>query len=486
VPLPDYLLDLPAEEAARLIALGLLDRTAETARRLTDSTDPMALHDFRVAIRRLRSGLQAYRPEIGGSVPRRLRRRLARLAVATRQSRDLETHLTWERGQEGALTGRQRAGLRWHLERLEARRRRADRRLGKLVERGFARLEKRLRRRLQTYRLAIERNPSRRRYEAAAVLGGRIRKLGGDLECRLGAIHTTGDESAAHRARLAAKRLRYMLEPIRSEIDGVEPLIGKLRDLQDALGDVHDSRTQRADLAATLDEAGREHARRLHAAVRAALAPGADRVPADDDPRPGLLALIERLGRREAEAFARLRSDWLTGAADEFFEAVAAAGKQIAHWPACVEAIERRFLLRRLPATAQALALQEIEQGWLPGTRVVERIRPLRRTDIPITYRTRKWTTGSAATSSDAEVDERLFEEIWPLTAGRRVAKRRHVVPDYGLQWKIDEFLDRDLVIADVAVSDRGTPVVLPEWLQPYIVREVTGEGAYTSRALAR
>jgi CHAD domain-containing protein/CYTH domain-containing protein len=486
VSLPDYLLDLPAEEAARLIALGLLDRTAETARRLTDSTDPMALHDFRVAVRRLRSGLQAYRPEIDGSVPRRLRRRLARLARASGRSRDLEVHLSWERAQEPALGDRHRAGLRWHLERLEARRRRADRRLGNRIEGRFARLEKRIRRRLQTYRLDIERDPSRRRHEAAAVLGGRVRKFGGDLECRLGAIRGMTDEVAAYRARIAAKRLRYLLEPVRSEVDGVEPLIGKLRELQDALGEVHDSQSLRAELARELVAAGREHSRRLDAAVRATLVPGADHVAAGDDPRPGLLALIGRLEAREAQAFARLRTEWLAGAADDFFEQVAAVGKQIAHRPACVAEIERRFLLRRVPAMAQAFALQEIEQGWLPGTRLVERIRPLRRADLPISYRTRKGATGSAATPTDGEVDETLFEEIWPLTAGRRIVKRRHVVSDYGLQWEIDQFLDRDLVIADVAVPERDASVVLPEWLQPYIVREVTGEGAYSGRALAR
>jgi CHAD domain-containing protein/CYTH domain-containing protein len=437
-------------------------------------------------MRRLRSGLQAYRPEIDGSVPRRLRRRLTRLARATGRSRDLEVHLSWERAQGPALTDRQRAGLRWHLERLEARRRRADRRLGDRVEGRFARLEKRIRRGLQTYRLAIERDPSRRRHEAAAVLGSRVRKFGGDLECRLAAIHGMTDEAGAHRARIAAKRLRYLLEPVRNEIDDVEPLIGKLRELQDALGEVHDSRSLRAELARELVGAGREHSRRLDAAVRATLVPGADHVTAGDDPRPGLLALIGRLEAREAEAFARLRTEWLAGAADEFFEHVDAVGKQIAHRPACVAEIERRFLLRRVPATAQAFALQEIEQGWLPGTRVVERIRPIRRADLPVTYRTSKWATGSASTSPHGEVDEALFEEIWPLTAGRRVAKRRHVVSDYGLQWEIDEYLDRDLVMADVAVSDGGGTVVLPEWLQPYVVREVTGEREYTNRALAR
>ena len=94
--------------------------------------------------------------------------------------------------------------------------------------------------------------------------------------------------------------------------------------------------------------------------------------------------------------------------------------------------------------------------------------------------------SGAGPDAPDGEVDRTLFEEIWPLTAGRRVAKRRHVVLDYGLQWEIDQFLDRDLVIADVIVSERDTPVIVPEWLEPYIVREVTGDGAYTSPALAR
>ena len=181
-----------------------------------------------------------------------------------------------------------------------------------------------------------------------------------------------------------------------------------------------------------------------------------------------------------------MRADWLAGAADDFFEAAVLIGRQITHRPACVEEIQRRFLLRRVPATAQAFALQEIEQGWLPGTRVVERIRALRRDGRPVTYRTTKWSTGASPAGLEGEVDQALFDEIWPLTAGRRVAKRRHVVSDYGMQWEIDQFLDRDLVIADVAVAERDAPVVVPEWLQPYVVREVTGDGAYTSPALAR
>ena len=151
----------------------------------------------------------------------------------------------------------------------------------------------------------------------------------------------------------------------------------------------------------------------------------------------------------------------------------------------CVAEIERRFLLRRLPATAQAFATQEIEQGWLPGTRVVERIRPLRGPDQPVTYRTTKSATGAVPTAPEGEVDEALFTSIWPLTQGRRVVKRRHLVTDYGLDWEIDQFLDRDLVMAEVAVS-QDAAVVVPEWLERYVVREVTGEREFTNRALAR
>jgi CHAD domain-containing protein/CYTH domain-containing protein len=485
VTLPHYLLDLPAEEAARLVALALLDHTADTARRLADLTDAMALHDFRVATRRLRSCLQAYRPEIDGSITPRLRRRLARLARATRRSRDLEVHLAWEREQEPSLTERQRVGLRWHLERLEARRRRADRHVGAVVDRGFARLERRFRRRLETYRLRIVRDPSRRRHEAAAVLGGRIRKLAGDLECRLGAVRTMADATEAHRARIAAKRLRYLLEPIRGEVEAVESLIADLRSLQDALGELHDSHTHQRELARELAHAGREHARRLDAAVRAATRPSAEPVEAGDDPRPGLLALGERLDQRKAEAFARLRADWLAGAADAFFEAVTVVGKRIANRPACVAEIERRFLLRDVPAMARPFAVQEIEQGWLPGTRFVERIRPIGEAGQPVTYRTTRPVTERSPGAPEGEVAATLFEEIWPLTAGRRVRKRRHVVPDYGLQWEIDQFLDRDLVMAEVAGSEEAA-VALPEWLAPYVLREVTGERQFTNRALAR
>jgi CHAD domain-containing protein/CYTH domain-containing protein len=480
VTLPEYLLDLPAEEAARLIVLALLDRAVQAGGRLADPTDPMGLHDFRVAVRRLRSVMRAFRAEIKPGFSRGVLRRLSRLAQLTGESRDLEVQLGWARAQEAGLVARHLAGLRWHVERLERERRLADRRLGRLVARRFGRLERRMRAGLESYRLRIERDLGHRRHAAGAVLGARLRKFGGDLECRLAAVRGLRDRAAAHRARTAAKRLRYLLEPIRTEVDGVEPLIGQLRALQDVLGGLHDSQIHRERLIAALRPAGRAYDLSLAEGVASA------EPVSEEDPRPGLLALIERLDEREAEAFARLRHDWLGDAGHGFFEAVTALGVSLTHRPACVEEIQRRFLLRRVPASARPFAIQEIEQGWLPGTRLVERIRALRPDVRLVTYRSTKWSTGARDDARHGEVDQSLFEEIWPLTAGRRLIKRRHVVSDYGLEWEIDQFLDRDLVIADVVVSARDAAVIVPEWLEPYIVREVTGDGAYTSPALAR
>ena len=128
----------------------------------------------------------------------------------------------------------------------------------------------------------------------------------------------------------------------------------------------------------------------------------------------------------------------------------------------------------------------EIEQGWLPGTRLVERVRQWRDDHLEVRYRTVKPGTGPDGGEVEEATARGLFEDVWPLTRGRRVVKRRHEVPDYGLTWGIEQFLDRDLVLARVQLAGEEPGPALPEWLEPYVVREVTGEREYSNRALAR
>ncbi len=485
MPLPEYLLDLPVEEAARLIALSLLDTAVAARPRLDHSQDREALHDFRVALRRLRTCLQAYRRQLKGSVSRRSRRRLRRLAEATRESRDLEVHLEWAQAQEPELSARQVAGLHWHIERLENRQWRANQKLRRAVERGYEPLERKLRAQLQVYRLRIERDASRRTYLAAAVVGGLIQHFGGDLESRLAVVHALSDGDPAHRARIAAKRLRYLLEPIASE-EGVQPLVAKLQQLQDDLGEFHDSNVLIAELASSMRAATAAHDDRLRRQL--ALTSDHNGTPPipSDDPRPGLVALGRRLRARAERSFAKIRAGWLDGNADGFFQEVGELGKRVAGRPAALAEIERKYLLRTVPATARQMPSVEIEQGWLPGTRVVERLRRVSSDGDPVLYRTVKSGGGLVRLELEEETSRELFENIWPLTEGRRVLKRRHLVPDEGLTWEIDQFLDRDLVLAEVELPSRDATVEVPDWLQPYVVREVTGEAEFSNRYLAR
>ncbi len=79
-----------------------------------------------------------------------------------------------------------------------------------------------------------------------------------------------------------------------------------------------------------------------------------------------------------------------------------------------------------------------------------------------------------------------VFELLWPLTEGCRVRKRRYVVREGDLVWEIDEFLDRELVLAEVELSHPAERPVLPDWLAPYVEREVTEDPRYTNLSLAR
>jgi CYTH domain-containing protein len=65
------------------------------------------------------------------------------------------------------------------------------------------------------------------------------------------------------------------------------------------------------------------------------------------------------------------------------------------------------------------------------------------------------------------------------------VARRSHRAPiEPG--WRFDEYLDRRLVLAVAEGESPAPQAAPPTWLEPLVVREVTGERGYTDEALAR
>jgi adenylate cyclase len=344
---------------------------------------------------------------------------------------------------------------------MEQKRSLADASLAEVVERRFDPTLETLERRLGRYRTVVRLDHRHLPETGAAVMGRRVRRLTRELRRDLAKVHSVEDAEPAHRARIDAKRLRYLLEPASGRIEGVDAVIAKLKALQDDLGDLHDSHVFVAELDGITEKAPQE--------VRA-----------------GLLVLGERLRRRGVETFARLSADWLNGATRPFFAEVEEVADRLSSVKAPGVEIERKYLLRALPDVVQEIPPLNIRQGYLPGSLLLERIREVQSSNGPAWYRTIKSGAGISRIELEDETSREVFEAMWPLTDGRRVMKRRYRIPDGDLIWEIDQFTDRDLVLAEVELPSAEVQVEPPAWLAPHVVGEVTDDPAYTNFSLAR
>ncbi|MGH7645702.1 MAG: CHAD domain-containing protein, partial [Gemmatimonadales bacterium] len=259
--LPVDILHRPAGEAARLIALGFLDAAAAAQARLADPEDLEALHDLRVALRRMRSTLRAYRGTLGGTVAKKLRRHARDLARSTTAGREADVQLAWLRAQEAALSPRERAGFLWLEGRLEQRRRAAYDGLARRLPRAFAKLEQRLRRRLAIYRMKVHVGDGAAVPLFGAVAADALRTQAGELLQRLEGVQDAADAPGQHAARIATKRTRYLLEPLTARVQGGRVLVRDLQQLQDVLGELHDVHVLADEVAAAVAEAAAARAR---------------------------------------------------------------------------------------------------------------------------------------------------------------------------------------------------------------------------------
>lgn len=149
--------------------------------------------------------------------------------------------------------------------------------------------------------------------------------------------------------------------------------------------------------------------------------------------------------------------------------------------------IERKFLLRGLPAGVERYPSVVIDQGYVPGTAVRERVRRTQDGATLRYYRTVKVGSGVERFEFEEETTDTFFVAVWPLTAGHRVRKRRYMVPSGNRVWEIDEFLDRDaFALAEIELERADEPVVPPPQIAAVIVRDVTDEPGFSNYRLSR
>jgi CHAD domain-containing protein len=118
---------------------------------------------------------------------------------------------------------------------------------------------------------------------------------------------------ALHDMRIAAKRLRYILE-ITAPIFGdyASTAVRLTKDVQDLLGEIHDCDVQIPEVQAFLDELVAEDAEQLVAAAGSAedLDPSAVRKAAHRNDHAGLVALLVHLHARRELLFRRFLELW--------------------------------------------------------------------------------------------------------------------------------------------------------------------------------
>jgi CHAD domain-containing protein/CYTH domain-containing protein len=474
----------PASRAVAALLSERLDRVEGAYARLSDADHEEALHDFRVALRRLRSLLRIYRGLIGHEIPRKLVRRLRRVARATNASRDLEVKLRWLEGQKGSLRPKHQVGFRWLENRLEAAKRQADEDAATEVEADYPAAIASLRRRITD--LARREMPAEP--ALATVTAALLRALETEMEEHLARVESIDDQSEAHAARIIGKQVRYLLEPLDDVLPGAGELVARCKAMQDVLGDMHDADVASGMLADAMEEAAAEGGARVAQELRDAggLNAQALRRARRKDPMPGLLALVHRIQARREERWESFATQWLVARRERLLAPLLALADTLAYAPRAGVEIERKYLLSALPERVRGEDVVEMEQGYVPGQVIQERLRRVHGRGGVRCFRTVKLGTGVARQEFEEPATEQVFEALWPLTVGHRLTKRRYRVADGPLTWEIDEFTDRDLVLAEVELDAEHLQPSLPDWLAPLVVREVTDDPAYVNLHLAR
>ncbi len=304
MPLPDDLLRHDARDAVGLVVVDLVSQARTAAPRSLDPEDAEGLHDFRVSIRRLRSTLSAWKGLLRGVVEKRDRRTLAGFQERTGSSRDAEVALEWLANQFEALEPEHRPGCDW----VEARLRWAadvpSDDANRAVCREFAEWADAFLSRMAHG--TPERSAGSPYTEA---LADRLDRIAHRLAARVDGV---GDDrkQGPHRVRIACKRLRYLVEPVREESEVAVSLVDRCKRLQDVLGTLNDANVLDDLLKGYIDgessasESGVLELRRLNAAR------------AETSYRSFRLEWLEAGGLRtlldEAAALARqLRGAWL-------------------------------------------------------------------------------------------------------------------------------------------------------------------------------
>jgi CHAD domain-containing protein len=251
---------LPApvpNEAARRVADDLRRRLAvlrAAAGRVRRREDIEAIHDLRVAARRLAAGLQLWDLLLAPRPRRRALRSVRRLRQRIGVVREREVLLAHLRERAQSAPPAARVALTSPLARLERRVERGRERAADRAGRArIARLAERVERALEDLPALAAAHPAALDEARRQAADRRLRALGMLAE----GLAARTDESL-HQARIAVKKWRYAEEGLRAAApDHAGGDLRQLRGLQETLGEIHDAAVLRDRLARESERAAR-------------------------------------------------------------------------------------------------------------------------------------------------------------------------------------------------------------------------------------
>jgi CHAD domain-containing protein len=308
------------------LALKSLAAARAAERRLDDRFDREALHDFRVSVRRLRSLLRAYRPQLESALRPKDRKRLRAIQNATGGGREAEVALEWLTKQHASLAPEHLAGLNWLSGLLLERRRKCAEDLDAEVRETFRRTAEKLEERLAVMRSEHNLLADQPHVSFARTLANLTEAHATDLLVNLGQIASMEQAEQLHRARIIGKRLRYLLEPIRAYASGAQSVVKRSKRLQDVLGDLNDVHVLMREIDQSFEASMQQKAARLRDSLRRGDIERARR-EASVSEWAGLVELYDRLEQDRRELIGQLRDQWLGGDLD----ALVSRARDLAH-----------------------------------------------------------------------------------------------------------------------------------------------------------
>jgi CHAD domain-containing protein len=235
-------------EKVHQLALKSLDRFMSLEPKVLQGDDREAVHDMRVASRRLQQILDLIYPAPPKAI-RRLRRKIRCSRGALSGVRNCDVQLD----RVETVLGNKRVAHRqaWEAVKEYLRERRAeafDKALGRLSKVNLAVFYVRLKSHLTSNGAHPQANGGTRAIPEALSseefyqrIHHGLETVWGDFEARIEESRHDSQPQVIHGVRLAAKRLRYAAEVIREfNMPGTEAAVTWLRNLQQQLGDWHD------------------------------------------------------------------------------------------------------------------------------------------------------------------------------------------------------------------------------------------------------